>query len=330
MALVFERGDAFVPVAIRQHLSGTAAESEHRQVTVAFIHFDRTDALLAADGPATLAAKLDSLMRNVQAATLEHDVCVLGTDIDKDGGKIILTAGVPRSNDNDEERMLRALRAIVDASADLPLRVGVNRGPVFAGDIGPPYRKTYTVMGDAVNLAARLMAKAEPGQILATESVIERSRTQFKTRALEPFHVKGKARPITAFAIGSMRALRARGDASRVPLVGREQEMRLLTATLDSMRRAGDGCRRDYRPRGHRKVAAHSRTRRVTRGHCVFRDDRGAVRLCDAVLRLRCVPAVRPWDSAAEPRGERGANACRARQRITHLPLRHGCRSSRS
>ena len=234
-ALVFERSEAFISVAIREHLSASPAESEHRQVTVAFLHFDGTDATLTDAGPAVLARQLDELMQSVQAATQEHDVCVLGTDIDRDGGKIILSAGAPRSNDNDEERMLRALRAIVEAGNELDLRIGVNRGPVFAGDIGPAYRKTYTVMGDAVNLAARLMAKASPGQILATEGVLDRSRTQFNTETLEPFMVKGKARPITAYAVGRVRALRARGDASRVPLVGREQEMRLLASTLDSI-----------------------------------------------------------------------------------------------
>jgi class 3 adenylate cyclase/tetratricopeptide (TPR) repeat protein len=233
-SLTFERSETFIPVAIREHLGGASAESEHRHVTVAFVHFDGTDAILAGAGPAVLARQLDALMHNVQAATLEHDVCVLGTDIDRDGGKIILTAGAPRSNDNDEERMLRALRTIVDRAKELKLRVGVNRGPVFSGDVGPAYRKTYTVMGDAVNLAARLMAKAQPGQILATEGVLERSRTKFNTHALEPFMVKGKARPVTAFAVGAMRALRARSDASRVPLVGREQEMRFLLSTLDS------------------------------------------------------------------------------------------------
>ena len=42
------------------------------------------------------------------------------------------------------------------------IRIGVNKGPVFVGDIGPRFRRTFTVMGDAVNLAARVMAKAEP------------------------------------------------------------------------------------------------------------------------------------------------------------------------
>ncbi len=234
-ALSFERSESFIPLAVREHLRASPAESEHRQVTVAFLHFDGTDETLASEGPTALARQFDELMCSVQSAAQEHDVCVLGTDIDRDGGKIILTAGAPRSNDNDEERMLRAVRQIHEAGDDLTLRIGVNRGPVFAGDIGPAYRKTYTVMGDAVNLAARLMAKASPGQILATEGVLERSRTQFHTDVLEPFNVKGKARPITAHAVGPVRALRARGDASRVPLVGREQEMRFLAAALESV-----------------------------------------------------------------------------------------------
>lgn len=238
-ALVFEGSDAFVPLAIREHLRASAAESEHRQVTVAFIHFDGTDGTLATAGAAVLARQLDELLRNVQAAARQHDVCVLGTDIDRDGGKVILTAGAPRSNDNDEERMMRALREIVDAANALALRIGVNRGPVFAGDVGPDYRKTYTVMGDAVNLAARLMAKAQPGQILATGAVLERSRTQFDTQAVEPFMVKGKARPVTAHAVGPIRALRARSDAGRVPLIGREQEMLFLSSTLAAVQEQG-------------------------------------------------------------------------------------------
>ena len=87
----------------------------------------------------------------------------------------------------DEERMLLALRAVIDAGPPLPVRIGVNSVPVFAGEIGPPYRRTYTVMGDAVNLAARLMARALPSQVLATSGVLERSRTAFTVEALPAF-----------------------------------------------------------------------------------------------------------------------------------------------
>jgi class 3 adenylate cyclase len=56
--------------------------------------------------------------------------------------------------------MLRAVRRIAEAGTSFPLKIGVNRGHVFAGEIGTEFRSTYTVMGDTVNLAARLMAAA--------------------------------------------------------------------------------------------------------------------------------------------------------------------------
>ena len=58
-------------------------------------------------------------------------------------------------------------------------------------------------MGDAVNLAARLMAKAEPGEILTTPDLLARSQTGFEATELEPFFVKGKAKPVRAVRLGA-------------------------------------------------------------------------------------------------------------------------------
>ena len=124
--------------------------------------------------------------------------------------------------------MLRAVRRIVDTPMTLPIRVGVNRGHIFAGEIGPWYRRTYTVMGDTVNLAARLMAKAVPGQIITTDDVLSRSRTSFEADALPPFMVKGKAKPIDAFSLGREIARRQFRDESTLPLVGRDDELARL------------------------------------------------------------------------------------------------------
>ena len=171
-----------MPTAIRAHLLSGGEDPEHRQATVAFLHFDGTDELLEREGPEYVADALDELVADVQRAADEHEVTFLGTDIDHDGGKIILVAGVPRAMGDDEERMLGdAAPASPTGRAGSPLRIGVHRGPIFAGDVGPRYRRTYTVMGDTVNLAARLMARAEPGQILATSDVLDRSRASFET-----------------------------------------------------------------------------------------------------------------------------------------------------
>src|SRR5439155_4336638 len=133
-----------------------------------------------------------------------HGITFLGTDIDRDGGKIILVAGAPTTSGDDEAQMLAALSNVQAADLRIPVRIGVNTGPVFAGDIGPSYRRTYTVMGDAVNLAARVMSKAEPGQILATSGVLDASAVAFETESLPPFMVKGKKLPVQAFTVGAM------------------------------------------------------------------------------------------------------------------------------
>ncbi len=220
-----------MPLAIRRHLLEGADDSEHRSATVAFLHFDGTDGIVERDGPAALAARLDETVRGVQRVVDEQEVTLLGSDIDHDGGKLILVSGVPRRVGDDEERMLTALRRIHEAELPLPLRIGAHTGPVFAGSVGPGYRRTFTVMGDTVNLAARVMSKAAPGQVLATPDVLDRSRRGFETEALEPFNVKGKKLPVTAFAVGApMRSRRSGSDL--LPLVGRDDELEVLGAEL--------------------------------------------------------------------------------------------------
>src|SRR4029450_5326850 len=149
-----------IPVTLREHLLSGAAEPEHRTATVAFVHFDGVDDLIEHRGVDVTAAGLHELIACVQRAAEDNGVTFLGTDIGHDGGKVILGAGAPNALGDDEGRMLLTLRSVIDADTTVPVRIGVNKGPVFAGDIGPGYRRTYTVMGDAVNLAARVMSMA--------------------------------------------------------------------------------------------------------------------------------------------------------------------------
>ncbi|MEA2293270.1 MAG: hypothetical protein QOE86_909 [Solirubrobacteraceae bacterium] len=230
-----------LPAAIATYAAGGAQPPEHRVSSVAFVHFDGTDELIAREGADVAAAELEALTTDVGRAADRHRVALLGTDVDADGGKFMLCAGAPTATDDDEERLLLALREIVERPRRVPVRAGVNRGAVFAGDVGPPYRKTYTTMGDATNLAARLMARAPQGEIYATAGVLERSATAFETRALEPFAVKGKARLVQAWSVGPALGRGARAPLSgrsgdRLPLVGRDQELAVLEQALTEAR----------------------------------------------------------------------------------------------
>jgi class 3 adenylate cyclase/tetratricopeptide (TPR) repeat protein len=222
-----------LPPALRLPIEQRAVEAEHRRVTAAFIKYSGTDELVERIDEA--AETLAQLADVVSVETQERHVTWLESDIDRDGGKLYLVAGAPASEGEEEERMLRTLRAIVDAHAGPPISVGVNRGPVLAGPIGSDLRTTYAVMGDTVNLAARLCARAEKGEILATEDVLKRSSTRFETTSRQ-FLMKGKAKPVTGYSVGPIAAEGVEETRPQLPLVGRETEMALLREAVDGAR----------------------------------------------------------------------------------------------
>jgi len=215
---------------VRAHLLAGGGEPEHRRIAVAFVQFSGTDDLLAQAGPAELAEALDECVRNVQEAAHRHGVTFFETDINRDGGKIMLVAGAPVSGGENEERMLLATRLVLDRPGRLAMRIGVNCGPVFSGDFGPEFRRTYSVKGDAINLAARVMGKAGPGQLLATEDALARSRTLFEIEPLPPFMVKGKTQPVHAVSVGP--PVGTARQSHELPLVGREEELAALRRAL--------------------------------------------------------------------------------------------------
>jgi class 3 adenylate cyclase/tetratricopeptide (TPR) repeat protein len=224
-----------LPVPIAAHLLRGTSEGEHRRIAAAFVGFSGTDDLLAAEGPDALAGALQHLIGVAQEAAYAHDVTFLGTDIAVNGGKIILIGGAPSGSGHAEEGVLRTVRAILDQPGRLPVCAGATAGRVFAGDVGPPYRRTYTVIGDQVNLAARLMARAAPWQLLATPAILDHSVSMFTATPIPLFQVKGKTHPVAAFDVGSGRFAR-KAILTDIPLFGREPEVTALQAALGAVR----------------------------------------------------------------------------------------------
>jgi len=189
---------------LRAHLLAAAGSSEHRAVGVAFVEFSGTDELLGTDGPEALGDALDAVVRNTQDACARHGVTFLESDINRNGGKLMLVAGAPGGGRDVEDRILGVARLVVDRAGVLPLRAGVNRGGVYGGDFGPSFRRTYSIKGDAINLAARVMGKTPIGEVFATAAVLERVRRQVEAAPVPPFLVKGINRPVHASSVSAI------------------------------------------------------------------------------------------------------------------------------
>jgi len=186
------------PVYERVHGGKSEFLSELRPAAALFLAFQGID--YHADDRA--GATLDAFVRWVQAVLARYDGALLQVTIGDKGSYLYAAFGAPVAHDDDAGRAVAAALDLQSPPAELHsvtgIRIGVAYGQMCAGAYGGSTQRTYGVMGDKTNLAARLM-QAASGGILCDEAIYHAAHTQWTFEALPPITVKGKAQPVAIY-----------------------------------------------------------------------------------------------------------------------------------
>lgn len=224
-ALAAEQMRPWIDVPVYERLmSGATYVAELRPVTSLFVKFSGIDY----DGDDGAGNKLDAYIRWVQSILARYEGYMLQLTIGDKGSNLLAVFGAPVAHDDDDARAVTAALDLQAMPPELdflaPPRIGVSRGLAWAGACGGRLRCIYSVMGDEVNMAARLMGKAAPGQVLVNQHVADATARRHRYNYLGEIPVKGKTEPLpVSEAMG-----RQTGSAQQLaalfadPLVGRE------------------------------------------------------------------------------------------------------------
>lgn len=143
------------------------------------------------------------------------------------GSYLDCTFGAPIAHEDDTERALAAALELRNPPANLGFepapQIGISQGTLRTGAYGGTARRTYGVLGDEVNLAARLMEHAGAGEVLASGRTRESGGADFLEPVL-PLTLKGKSQPVSAFRLRERRAdegMQLFEPTHHLPMVGR-------------------------------------------------------------------------------------------------------------
>ncbi|VAW39087.1 Adenylate cyclase, partial [hydrothermal vent metagenome] len=236
----------FVPPALYQRLisAGTSDMAEHRPVTTIFVQFDyknRQDD----------SSDIETAALGRQLQHYYEWACDVVSRFGQENGRVnrVLTGdkgnqlhimfGAPVAPDAPEQ----ALRCVLALQREKPgfiatQRIGVSVGKVFAGPVGSSVRREYTVVGDVVNLSARLMQVSESGTILTDQIMAKRASQTIECEPLPTIHLKGKQTAVTPHLVQRDHSVTTLMNAYvnrwERPLVGREAELDLLLGGMDT------------------------------------------------------------------------------------------------
>jgi class 3 adenylate cyclase/tetratricopeptide (TPR) repeat protein len=213
---------------------------ERKTVTALFADVVGSTAMGSQRDPELVRDVLRQFFARMRAVAESHG----GTVEKYIGDAVMVVFGMPRLHEDDAERAVRAALAMRTATAELDaelrvglaIRLGVNTGEAVTGAGDTPQ---FLLTGDAINVGARLVAGAEPGEILVGELTRTLTIDAIEYGPARHIVAKGKAEPVSVHP-----AIRARTDVPiqhrglaplRAELVGRERELRVLLDAIGSV-----------------------------------------------------------------------------------------------
>jgi class 3 adenylate cyclase/tetratricopeptide (TPR) repeat protein len=227
--------------------------SERRQATVMFADISGFTAMSERLDPEDVTLVINRCWTILERIIIDH-----GGSVDKYIGDCIMALfGVPHAIENAPKQTVNAAIDIrkrlyqFDKDEHLPVpldvHIGINSGLVIAGNIGGDVKREFTVMGDTVNLASRLMDAAPPGQIYVGAETYHATRGEFQYRPLKPLRVPGKEEPVVAYDLLSAKESIHRprvGVSSHMissEMIGRDREVAQLRNHIQQTLRGRGG-----------------------------------------------------------------------------------------
>ncbi|MBU6428643.1 MAG: AAA family ATPase, partial [Cyanobacteria bacterium REEB65] len=227
-----EYGEAlqsFLPVAVRSRMDAgqTSWLAELRRLTVLFVNLPGLNHTTSLD-------QSQAIMQALQASMFRFEGSINKLSVDEKGISMVAALGLPPlSHSDDPARAIGAALAIHEQlkAMGVSSSIGVTTGRAFCGEVGNGRRREYTMMGDVVNLAARLMAAAK-GSVLTDEATYQEVGRRYVFETLEPITLKGKTGLFTTYRPLSKRQHKV---STEVQIVGRSAEREAISAALDSL-----------------------------------------------------------------------------------------------
>lgn len=174
--------------------------SELRPAAVILLTFAGIDF----DGDDDAGRKLDAFTRRVQKTAADHEGVLAQITTGDKGSSMCLVFGAPVAHGDDPLRAVKTAVQLAALAEEFPfitdLHLGVAHGMMRSGAYGSPASRSYGVIGDPINLAARLMTACETsGEVRCDSAIRELTRAIVEYEELPAIHLKGKEFPVAMF-----------------------------------------------------------------------------------------------------------------------------------
>ena len=233
-----ERITKYLPAALVDRIANSAGNdqpgSEHRRVSVVFVNVEST-------GGAIDSNDLQSHLIKIMDAVHEAKGVIARIDPFGSGHKVLALFGAIVASSGDSLYALRAAAEIARLKTPgFVNRLGLAAGPLLCGEVGSHNRREFTVMGNAVNLAARLMSKADVGGLLLDHDSY-RDLGTYCNAVEKMLNLKGFDLPVAVYEFQSLRESQHKLEHPK-QFFGRKNELAQLEEAYQRSKADGPVC----------------------------------------------------------------------------------------